>query len=264
MDKERYGPWALVIGGSEGIGEQFARKLAESGFGLVLAARKPGPLESLRHELSADGATVRTVQVDMGERAAVDQLRAATDDIDVGLLIYNAGANSVRGNFVELDPAVFRSVIAVNVIGPAECVAHYGGLMCKRGHGGIILAGSASGYVGTASLAAYCGSKAFSRVFGEALWAECEPFGVDVLHLVIGYTATPAMARLGYDLSTAQDPAVTAQEALDNIANGPVWICGGQDHIENAIRTSHAWPRTEVVRSTIPPRRDAVPDLPNS
>jgi short-subunit dehydrogenase len=254
-DLKRYGPWALIVGGSEGLGAAFARKLAADGFRLVLTARKEGPLAALAKDLREGGTEVRTLCADMSKLDALDRVREVTDDIEVGLLIYNAGANSVRGNFVELDPEVYRTVIGVNVIGQAEFSRHYGGQMRKRERGGIILTGSGAGYMGTGSLAAYCGSKAFSRIFSEALWAECENFGVDVLHMLVGYTATPAMERLGYDLATAQDPAEAAQEALDNLCNGPVWICGGPANIERAAEQSRVAGRPEAIRAITPPPR---------
>ncbi len=45
MNLEKYGPWALIAGGSEGVGAEFATQLAEQGFDLVLLARKDGPLQ---------------------------------------------------------------------------------------------------------------------------------------------------------------------------------------------------------------------------
>jgi short-subunit dehydrogenase len=255
MDVKRYGPWAVIVGGSEGVGAAFARKLAADGFKLVLVARKPGPLEDLAAELRGQGAEVRAVSVDMSKPDALDRVRAVTDDVEVGLMIYNAGANSVRGNFVELDPEVYRSVIAVNVLGQVEFTRHYGGLMRPRERGGIITTGSLAGYIGTPSLAGYCGSKAFSRAFTEAVWGECEQFGVDVLHLNIGYTATPAMERLGYDLSTAQSPDEVAQEGLDNIRNGPVWIVGAQSNRDQARKHSQIDNRAEAIRAVTPPPR---------
>lgn len=255
MDVQRYGPWALIIGGSEGVGAAFARKLAAAGFKLVLVARKPAPLDELAGELRAQGAAVRTVSADMSRPEALEQVRAATDDLEIGLLIYNAGANNTRGAFVELDPAVYRSVIGVNVIGQSEFAHHYGARMRERGRGGIILTGSLAGYMGAPSLAAYCGAKAFSRIFTEALWAECAGFGVEVLHLVIGFTATPAMARLGYDLTAAQAPEAVAQEGLDNLANGPVWIVGGAANLQRAVDRSQVGERGLAIQRFATPGR---------
>jgi uncharacterized protein len=255
MNLNRYGPWVLIIGGSEGVGAAFARKLAASGFKLALIARKPEPLKNLSAELTAAGTEVRTLSVDVSQADAIDRVRSITDDVDIGLLIYVAGANNTRGNFVELDSEVYRAVIGVNVIGQSEFAHHYGALMRRRRHGGIILAGSMAGYMGAPSLAAYCAAKAFSRVFSEALWIECGNFGVDVLHLNIGFTATPAMARLGYDLSKAQPPDDVAQQGLDNIANGPIWIAGGQSNVDLAIARSTVTRRGEAIRRFATPGR---------
>jgi short-subunit dehydrogenase len=258
-DLAKYGPWALIVGGSEGVGSAFARKLAADGFKIVLVARKLEPLQQLSNELTAGGTEVRFASVDMSKHDAVNRIREVTDDIEVGMLIYVAGANNTRGNFVELDPEVYRSVIGINVIGQSECARHYGGLMNKRGRGGIILTGSLSGYMGSASLAAYTGAKAFSRIFTEALWAECAPMGIDVLHLNVGFTATPAMARLGIDLSAATAPEVVAQEGLDNIANGPIWIAGGEANRERARQRSVVDKRAEALRSFATPLRENIP-----
>ena len=257
MDLQRYGPWALIVGGSEGIGAAFARKLAGHGFKLVLVARKPDPLENLAEELRATGAEVRTLSADLSKPGVLDRVREVTDDVEIGLLIYNAGANNTRGLFVELPEEVTQSVIAINVLGQANFTRHYGARMYDRRRGGIILAGSLGGYLGSGTLAAYCASKAFSRIFSEALWAESAAFNVDVLHLNVGFTATPAMERLGMDLTHAEPPDNVAQQALDNIANGPVWIVSTKGNIERARAVSVVDDRAEVVRAnSIPPRED--------
>ncbi|MDI9918575.1 SDR family NAD(P)-dependent oxidoreductase, partial [Rhodococcus sp. IEGM 1379] len=45
IDVKQYGPWAVIAGGSEGVGAAFADELSKAGLNLVLVARKPGPLE---------------------------------------------------------------------------------------------------------------------------------------------------------------------------------------------------------------------------
>jgi short-subunit dehydrogenase len=257
MDRKRYGPWALIVGGSEGIGAAFARKLAGLGFNIVLVARKPEPLEILGAELRADGSEVRTLSADLSKPGVLDRVREVTDDVEIGLLIYNAGANNTRGLFVELPEEVTQSVIAINVLGQADFTRHYGAKMYERRRGGIILAGSIGGYLGSGTLAAYCASKAFSRIFTEALWAESAAFEVDVLHLNVGFTATPAMERLGMDLTHAEPPENVAQQALDNIANGPIWIVDTKGNLDRARALSAVDYRAEVVRdNSIPPREE--------
>jgi short-subunit dehydrogenase len=262
MNLEKYGPWALIVGGSEGIGAAFARKLAEKKFNIVLVARKEAPLAELAMELRETGAEVRTLSADLSLPDVLETVRKATDDIVIGYLIYVAGANSVRGNIVELDPKVYRAVIAVNVLAPVEFVRHYGSGMKDRGRGGIIVAGSLSNFIGSATLGPYTASKAFSRIFTEALWAECKPMGIDVVHMVVGFTATPAMERLGIDTTAAQSPEQVAQEALENMEKGPLLLLGGQKALDVAIRRSVLVDRGALIASVATPTRENIPQRP--
>lgn len=259
MYLEKYGPWALIVGGSEGIGAAFARKLAARQFNLVLVARKEKPLAELATELRATRVDVRTLAADLSRSDVLEKVRQLTDDIGIGYLIYVAGANSVRGNLVELEPEVYRAVMAVNVLAPVEFVRHYGSLMKNRGRGGIILTGSSSNYIGSATLAPYTASKAFSRIFSEAIWAECKPMGIDVLHMVVNFTATPAMERLGFDISMAQSPGEVAQEALENMENGPLLILGGKKALDIAIQRSGLVNRGALIASVATPNRKNIP-----
>lgn len=257
MDLAKYGPWAVITGGSEGVGAAFGRQLAADGFKLVLIARKPEPLEELAAELRGQGAEVRILSADLSKPDVLDRVRAITDDIEVGLLVYNAGANNTRGLFVELPEEVTRSVVAINVLGQMDFARHYGAKMFERRRGGIILTGSLGGYLGSATLAAYCAAKSFSRVFTEALWSEAQDFGVDVLHLNIGFTATPAMQRLGMDTTYAEPPENVARQGLDNIANGPIHIVSTKGNIERVRAISGVDDRAAIIRAnSIRPREE--------
>jgi uncharacterized protein len=247
----QYGLWALVIGGSEGIGSAFARKLAERGLNLVLVARKPEPLEETAASIRRLGVQVLTLSADVSRpREALAQVRRLTDPL------YLAGANLTRGVFPDVDLELARKVVAMNVDGQMEFTHHYAGLMKARGHGGVVLVGSLAGNVGTPMIAHYSAAKAFSRIFSEAIWFELKPFGVDVLHLNVNFTATPAMVRLGWDVSAAEDPEDVAEEGIQHIADGPVWVVGGQKNQDEAFRRMSHMPRGEAVASvTLPPRK---------
>src|SRR5579862_6273069 len=98
---EQYGPWALIAGGSEGVGASFAHKLAAAGIHLVLLARKPEPLDVLAREVrDRHGVEVRTVSVDLTAPDALDRVRAIADDVEVGCLIYNAGTDNKAREFL--------------------------------------------------------------------------------------------------------------------------------------------------------------------
>ena len=230
-DLTHYGPWALVAGGSEGVGASFATQLAEAGVNLVLLARKSGPLEVTAEAARAKGVEVRTLSVDLIASGALEQIRTITDDLEIGLLVYNAGSNTYGHEFVSGDPAGFQRVIDLNITAPLELVRHFGAAMKDRGRGGILLVGSMQGYLGAAQIGVYAAAKAFGRVFAEGLWLEMREHGVDVLELVLGATRTPAMARAGLNFDipglVVSEPDDVAREGLDNLKNGPVFVAGG-------------------------------------
>jgi short-subunit dehydrogenase len=241
FDGEKYGPWAVIAGGSEGVGAEFARLLAESGVNLVLIARKPGPLEDTAERCRALGVQVRTVAQDLLDRGAPTVITEATAGLDVGLLIYNAGASTCNQPFLQADLADFQQVLDLNVTRMLALVQHYGRGMAARGRGGIVLVGSLSGYLGQWRHSVYCGAKAFSRLFAESLWLELREHNVDVLELVLGVTRTPAMERAGLNFDVpgmiVNDPAEVAAEGLAHLADGPVHVAGG--NAERAQQNSH-------------------------
>ena len=99
--RDRYGPWAVVTGASDGIGREFAARLAEAGVNLVLAARRKEILDDVVDALArAHHVQVETMAVDLATRSGVDELVARTRDRDVGLLVASAGFGT-SGPFVE-------------------------------------------------------------------------------------------------------------------------------------------------------------------
>lgn len=247
MDVEKYGPWVVIAGGSEGLGAAFADQLSDAGLGVVLLGRKPETLEEVAAQLRAKGAPVRTLSVDLSADDVVDRVRAVTDDLDVGLLIYNAGANSYGAEFVEGDLARFQLVMDVNIKGRLALCQHFGKRMKDRGRGGLLLVGSMAGYRGSPWNALYNAAKAFTRVFAEGLWYELKDHGVDVVEYVVGGIRTPAMERRGMKMGPGvSEPADVAREGLAHLADGPVWnseLAGGDATAER----QSSFPRSAVV-----------------
>lgn len=233
MFAQKYGPWALIAGGSEGVGASFARLLAARGIDLLLLARREAPLAELARQLRGEfPVQVRTLAVDLCAPGAVAEIAAHSDDIEIGLLVYNAGSNTEFRDFLDSPPAYAEHVLDLNARTPMLLAHHFGTRMRSRGRGGIILVGSMAGYGGSGNLAVYTGAKAFSRIFAESLWYELKPHGVDVLGLILGATRTPAMARLGMVMDNPQmpvaEPAAVVQEGLEALGQGPLHIIGGE------------------------------------
>src|SRR5512135_63679 len=102
--QSRYGPWAIVAGASVGLGAEYATQLAARGLNLVLIARRAELLDALSVKLSAEHAVqVRPLVLDLAQPDSVERVVAQTRDLEIGLLVYNAGFSAI-GLF--LDQAV--------------------------------------------------------------------------------------------------------------------------------------------------------------
>jgi len=219
---EKYGPWAVVAGASEGVGSSVARLLGERGVNIVLVARRQAALDDVAATVHAE---TRTVALDLSGDNADQGLARATADLDVGLLIYNAGADPNASRFLDRPLSTWQELVRRNVNTVLGACHHFGLGMAKRGKGGIVLVTSGAAWVGGDYLAAYGASKAFDLVFGEALWAELRPLGVDVLSIVLGATDTPAFRQVlhGREFPGMADPEEVARQILDNLAEGPTY-----------------------------------------
>jgi short-subunit dehydrogenase len=123
--------------------------------------------------------------------------------------------------------------------------------MCSRRRGGILLVGSGSCYGGASFMAVYAGTKAFDLCFGEGLWAELRPQGVDVLNLILGRTDTPAfrktLARQGLPVPPdLASPDEVADVGLSRLHLGPVYNWGQEDEQAGFAPTSAAARRARI------------------
>jgi short-subunit dehydrogenase len=226
----RYGPWAVVAGGTTGIGEAYSRQLAARGLNVVIIGLEPENLERLAEELPAEHSVqVRTANVDLGSAEILEAVRELTFDIEVGLLVYNACHVEI-GNFVDIDLDSHLNTLYVNCRGPMVLSHLLGRQMAERRRGGILLMASASACHGTSLLASYSATKALDITLGEALWEELRHRGVDVLALVAGAMTTPNFRKVTprekERLLRPMRPEDVAEQALDALGEGPVKIPG--------------------------------------
>jgi uncharacterized protein len=240
---QRYGPWALVAGASEGIGAAFARALADRGIDLVLVARRPEPLAALAAELP-----VRTVTVaaDLAGPAGRAEVFAATADLKVGLVVANA-AYSPSGAFVEADGADLQHIVDLNCGAPLHLAHHYLPPMAARRRGGLIVMSSASGMQGGPLLSTYAASKAFGAVLAEGLWWEMRGSGVDVTACIAGAVSTPGLSRASKrEAPGTVAPETVAAAALAGLGRGPRVVPGTLMRVSTAV-IGRLMPRTSAI-----------------
>jgi hypothetical protein len=224
---KRYGPWALVAGASEGIGEAFARELARRGLNLMLVARRSEPLEAAAREIAALAKVqVRCLSLDLAREDAVAVLEKEVAGLDVGLVVYNA-ALAPTGGFLEIPLGEQLSAIDVNVRGPLGMAHRFGQRMASRGSGGIVLLSSLTAFQGSPFVTTYGATKSFLLTLAEGMWFELAPRGVDVLAVCAGATRTPRYLKSAKGRAPGElDPDQVAREALASLGHGPLMIPG--------------------------------------
>jgi short-subunit dehydrogenase len=256
--RDRYGPWAIVAGASEGVGAAFARAVAERGVNVVLLARRQSVLDDVAGAIRADtGVETRAIAVDLVAPDAMASIVDATAGLEIGLVFYCAGADPTYERFLANSVAPALAMVQRNCVVPMQVCHHFAGPMVERRRGGIVVVSSGAALVGAPNMVAYAASKAFDMIMTEALWAELRATGVDVLGLVLGATDTPALRRLlarrGV-LADADDPSPipgaatsveVAEQAIANLSNGPTWFVG--DELREGAKILGSMPRRDAV-----------------
>lgn len=257
---ERYGPWALITGASEGTGSAFALRLADEGISSILVARREGPLEETAEKVRAKGVQCITVSADLSDPIAAERIIAAAEVVGpdaIGLLITNAGADPNGSLFLDNDVANWDALVTMNVNTTMKLAHHFGQAMRGREpkggkRGGMILVGSGACYGGLHGIAAYCASKAFVLAFAEGLWAELRHDGVDVLNLVLGRTDTPAHRKIlqesgqpiPTDMASAED---VAEIGLRQLPHGPIYNWGQPNDVAGMAPNSPDERRAKIL-----------------
>lgn len=201
IDIGRFGPWAVVTGASSGIGQEAARQLAANGFNLVLAARREARLEQVGQALSRQyGISYRVIAADFstdaGQRSVVD----GTQDLDVGLLVANAGIGQ-PGNFLAFEEADLRRVAQLNGVSYMYLAHAFGRRFAARGRGGMLLGSAFGADSGVPYNSKEAASKAMVSTLGRCLHHEFKPLGIHVSVLVVTPTETPLIDKMGLRLA---------------------------------------------------------------
>lgn len=248
--KNRYGPLALITGASSGIGWGFAEELAERGLDLVLVARRENRLKELADQLQAKhGTHSHIVPLDLAREDAPQELLGRTRELDIGLVVSNAGFG-FKGDHATISPQDLTDMIMVNCHTPMQLARGFTPRLRARRRGGIVFTSSVEGLIGCPCSAAYSASKALVSAFGEALWAELEPEGIDVLTLHPGATVSEATLKQGIDITRLADVKTgrdVARLTLEALRDGPAFH--SSEHYRRKFEGLLAMPRRDALRA---------------
>jgi len=236
--KEKYGQYALVAGGSDGLGFAFAEAIARRGLNLVLIARREDRLKAAAAQLKeAYKIDVIAITADMADYENVKE-RIGTLNVSIGLLIYNAAFAPI-GLFENTNEDQLALAAAVNVKAPLLLTKLLSTPMIRQRRGGIVLMSSLAGAQGSPNLAAYAATKSFNAILAEGLWKELKPHGIDVIACCAGAILTP-----GYQQAEKAKPAPgtrkaseVAEQTLNALGKAPIVIPGAVNKIGRFILT---------------------------
>jgi short-subunit dehydrogenase len=237
-------PTALITGASSGIGEEFARRLADRGYELILVARRRDRLERLANELPT---TAHPVECDLATDAAELAGRVAELGAEVHLLVNNAGFG-LRGRFSELPAERQAEMVRVNCEAVVTLTGAFLPGMLERRGGGVIVVASTAGMQPLPYEAVYGASKAFALNFSEALHAEVKESGVRVLAVNPGPVPTEWQQVAGYDAAGGEmmpgaiEAGQVVREALEAYDKGSRTMVPGR-FFRNFMRLNAVTPR---------------------
>jgi short-subunit dehydrogenase len=227
-DPQHYGPWALVTGASDGIGEAMARRAAADGLNVVLAARREDKLRALAQNIERDNnVQTRVVAADLSTPQGLEALIAAVDTVDIGLAVLAAGFATTKP-FTASAVSDELDMVALNITAVTQLSHVLARRMTARGRGGIILFGSILGWQGVPGEANYAATKAYAQTLAEGLHGELKPLGVDVLCVAPGPVHTGFAARAGLSMKSATTPAVVTDAAWSGLGRRVTVVPGAR------------------------------------
>src|SRR5260370_14596677 len=210
IDRERFGPWALVTGASSGIGAEFARQIAASGINVVLVARRETKLIEVGRSIAKDfKVQYRVIVMDLSQEGFIPKLAEHTKDLDIGLVVSNAGTPS-PGEFLKLDQELLEETLRLNTMSHLDIAHYFGRKLAERKQGGLILVGAMGAENGVPRMANDGAAKADVHSLGEALHYEFKPLGIYVTVLAAGFANTAVLEKFGLDANIMPLRAMSA------------------------------------------------------
>jgi NADP-dependent 3-hydroxy acid dehydrogenase YdfG len=223
---------AVVTGASSGIGAATARRLVHEGYDVWAAARRRERLDALRAEL---GAALRPLTLDVTSAESVAALAAEVGG-SLNVLVNNAGGAFGMETVAEADPADWRAMYEVNVIGALQVTQAVLPALVASGQGHVVVMGSTAGRIVYEGGGGYTAAKHGATALAETLRLELLGQPVRVTEIAPGMVATEEFSTVRFrgDAERAAKiyEGVDAPLTADDIADCVAWCVTRPPHVD--------------------------------
>jgi clavulanate-9-aldehyde reducatase len=232
---ELSGKAVAITGASSGIGEATALALARAGAAVALGARRKDRIDALAARIEDEGGTAVPLEVDVADEGQAREFVAAANDRlgRLDSLINNAGV-MLLGPVESGDPADWRTMVDVNLLGLLYCTHAALPIMREQGSGDIVNVSSVAGRFARAGSAVYNLTKFGVNAFSEGLRQEVTEGGIRVMVVEPGFVDTELQGHnTGEVLETIEGMRETIGEVLraQDIANGILYAISQPPHV---------------------------------
>jgi NADP-dependent 3-hydroxy acid dehydrogenase YdfG len=223
---------AVVTGASSGIGAATARRLVHEGYDVWAAARRRDRLDALRAEL---GAALRPLTLDVTSAESVAALAAEVGG-SLNVLVNNAGGAFGMETVAEADPADWRAMYEVNVIGALQVTQAVLPALVASGQGHVVVMGSTAGRIVYEGGGGYTAAKHGATALAETLRLELLGQPVRVTEIAPGMVATEEFSTVRFRGDTERAAkiyeGVDAPLTADDIADCVAWCVTRPPHVD--------------------------------
>ena len=223
--------YALVTGGSSGMGLEYVRILAAKGYNVIIVALFQNETDAVRDDMAGQYPDLDFLSVGV-DLSAVDAprrvfytVREQRPEAEVEVLVNNAGMLHPM-HFRNMPPEKVSSIIMVHNHATAMLCRYFLPGMLERGRGYILNISSLAAWFPFPFLTTYASTKSFTRIFTRALRTECQKTGVNVSAIYFGAVDTPLLglppkySRLARRLGIMIRPETAARKAMNMMFRG--------------------------------------------
>jgi len=214
--EDKYGPWAVIAGSAEGLGEAWSLALAQKGMNLIMVDHQENKLQSLSQSLQND-YNIETIPlvIDLSDPESADKIMKLSSKVNCGLLIYNAAYSLIKP-FISHTSEELSQFIGINTHTQLQLVHAFARQLVEKDRGGgVILMSSLAGLIGMQLVAPYAATKAFTWNLAEAISHELKPHNIDVMACIAGATSTPAYVKTNPSYGTIKPLVMKSEDVVE-------------------------------------------------